>query len=495
MSRRAPLDRSLRRLAAAALALIAAIGCSGRRPDPSPRLVLLYATCSLNREFLSVYDPSVPYTPGFDRQEPRLLVFRRHRTESGQSGTAFASLFSGSQADRHGVLRHPARLRDDLLLVTELFGAAGYDVHSWLEHLMASEAGNYAQGVPPKNVHEGRLEADDPAFRELLDRASSDPGYRAFLVTNFTVTHGPYQGRRLGAFCERYPDECPDLPPEVFDRYGEIYRAHDLRLSFDFDRTVRELGLTLEDVETLKAVIPAFYKADVHYLDRLFAGVVRAVDDRGLADDALIVFTADHGEIHYRENAHFRWTHGFQLAPEVLTVPLALRGPGVPPGRYEAVTRSIDVLPTLAGLSGLDLPGGFSDGRDLSAAIRGEARPPRLQAYSHTALFPGPVEEYSAVRRLFPKATRRWIWVALQDGDRVYKLRHLGDGTWEPALFDLASDPGERHNLFDRGRPRDRAALEKLVEYKTGLTAPRFRGPKLPPDRAQEMLRELGYVE
>ena len=74
---------------------------------------------------------------------------------------------------------------------------------------------------------------------------------------------------------------------------------------------------------------------------------MRAVDERGLRDESLVVFTADHGELLYRDNALFPWSHDFQLAPEVLRAPLLIRGPGVAPGRAEWVTRSIDLYPTI----------------------------------------------------------------------------------------------------------------------------------------------------
>ena len=77
-----------------------------------------------------------------------------------------------------------------------------------------------------------------------------------------------------------------------------------------------------------------------------------------------------------------RWTHGFILSADDIVVPLIVRGPGVPPRRIDAVTRSIDVFPTIAGLAGLPLPPGSVQGTDLSAALRGTAPMPPLLAFS-----------------------------------------------------------------------------------------------------------------
>lgn len=485
-----------------AAALVLAIACSpGPSDQPAPRLVLLYATCSLNKDFLSPYDRGVRFTPSLARFAERALVFERHRTESGQSGTAFASLFAGVQAMHHVVYRHPARLPDELLLITEAFADAGYDVHAWLKHLMASAALNYAQGVAAEGRHEGRLEAGDPAFLEVLERLRADPDYKAFIITNFTVTHGPYQGALLEEFCERFPGRCEALEdPAAFERTRQIYEASNLRLSYDFDVAVRELGLGNADIDRIVAVTRTLYEADVFRLDRLFGAVVDEIERRGLLDESLVAFTSDHGEIHYRENAEFRWTHGFQLAPEVLDVALLVRGPsvGVRPGVYREVSRSIDVFPTLAGLSGVLVPPADGLGADLSESVRGEAPPPELLALSHTALFPGDTSEYERIRTLFPALDPAWMWVSVRAGDRIIKRRHLGGGKWESALFDLADDPLETRNLYDERSAEHRRMVERLHGYKSRLIdayRTKGRGRTVPRKREIELLKALGYID
>src|SRR5262245_58401633 len=94
----------------AAVIGVAAAGLWMRARPQGPRLLILYATCSLNRDFLSPYNPNVTYTPALQSFAERGQVFTKHQTEEGQSGIAYASLFSGSQAPRHGVYYHPSKL-------------------------------------------------------------------------------------------------------------------------------------------------------------------------------------------------------------------------------------------------------------------------------------------------------------------------------------------------------------------------------------------------
>src|SRR5262245_50661845 len=110
------------RSARAAFLLLA--GCGGERVPASdpPRLVVLYATCTLNEGFLGPYVnggvrggtragieglTEIRFTPNLDRLAREGIVFERHQTESAQSGIAFASIFTGTQADVHGIYYHP----------------------------------------------------------------------------------------------------------------------------------------------------------------------------------------------------------------------------------------------------------------------------------------------------------------------------------------------------------------------------------------------------
>ena len=147
--------------------VIGLLSCRPTSHQP-PRLVILYAACSVNKDFLAPYDEAVQYTPFLREFAKQALVFPRHQTESGQSGVAFASIFSGAQATVHGIYRHPTPMSPDVLLITEAYAEAGYDVHVWLAHGAANTSLRYAQGVPQENSHPFILMGHDPALQSKL---------------------------------------------------------------------------------------------------------------------------------------------------------------------------------------------------------------------------------------------------------------------------------------------------------------------------------------
>ena len=492
------------RASLAALALWLSLACGGNAQPGAPRLVLLYAPCTVNKAYLSPYDTSIPFTPhlaGFAREA---VVFRRHQTEAGQSGIAYASLFSGAQADRHGAFRHPVRLADDLYLVAEAYADRGFETFFWNGHAMGGP--NYGQGVPPENLARVGLVASDPRFQALLGRLRSDPDARAFVMTNFTVTHSPYRIETLAGFARRHPEQAVDVLDRKLQRLARLHHENHLGLAFSYPDTVARLGLSPVEEKRLQEVVELLYRANVYDLDQRFGAVVDTIREHGLLDQSLIAFTADHGElVEPREELPFRWSHAMQLAPDVLSVPLLVRSPdpSVAPGAYEGVTRSIDVYPTLAGLSGFALPDDRGiQGVDLSPALRGEAEAPSLRAFSHTTILvrsvfkrmhqPQRARDWALVRRFYPDERPEHMWVGVREGDRLTRSRKLADGGWRFEAVDLEVAPSARGapEVAPEG-PLLRGYKDRLVRaYEAEEGGERL----LPSDEEARALRELGYI-
>lgn len=500
-------------LALLAASLAGAVASCSRETPRRPRLVLLYAVCTLSKDFLSPYNAAVAYTPGLEALARRAVVFTRHVTESGQSGISYASLYSGSQAPHHGVYRHPTRLSDDLYLISEAYADSGYQTFFWNVHKLAGTRLNYAQGVATENTAHSPLTLQRRRFRRLLDELRADAGARAFVTTNFSTTHALYGTAYLESFLEQYPSEAEGIPEEDVRRClgasrpagcNELYSANAASFQYDLGRTIERFALGSDDVLRIARLEELLYKANVCWLDKLFGDVVREIEARDLLDETLIVFTADHGEVLYRDNALFNWTHGQALAPEVLSVPLIVFAPGLAgrAGTYEGVSRSIDVFPTLLGLSGLPVPADRGiEGVDLSPALAGRRAPPDLLAFSHTTIPMDGSEEsegYAETLRgsLFPEETVGSVWVAVRQRDSVFKWRHLGNEVWGFEVFDLARDPTERRNLYDPGDPLHRDMARRLVAYKELLVGSYAaeREDAVSQDEKRRLLKSLGYL-
>jgi len=211
------------------------------------------------------------------------------------------------------------------------------------------------------------------------------------------------------------------------------------------------------------------YDGEIAFTDAILASVLDRLQQAGLLDRTLIVVTGDHGE---SLGEHGESTHSMFLYEGAIRVPLILWRPGlVPAGRVVSdPVRLVDVAPTILDLVGATpLPAPHA--RSLVPLLEGRGGGAPLPAYSET---------------LLPKFYMNWAPLrALRDGR--YKLIDAP----RPELYDLATDPGESHNLFaERTQTAEalRGGLERLVAAGDAMSLQTL-------DReAMEKLAALGYI-
>jgi len=233
----------------------------------------------------------------------------------------------------------------------------------------------------------------------------------------------------------------------------------------------------------------ALYEGEIAATDRQVGRLFDALSRSGRLDEALVIFTSDHGES-LGEHDYF-FDHGEYLYDGTLLVPLTLRWPGhVPAGTVVTrMARLTDVAPTALALLGDPLPSGL-DGRSLADDLADSPAPEPAERECWIE------SDHNFVR---PENPRHFVdgipgkWRGIR-GER-YKLifipRDASGAAGDVELYDVRSDPKETHDL-SRVRPDLAAAmLARLRSYwlKAG-SAPSNDGR--PPDA--DILRSLGYL-
>jgi arylsulfatase A-like enzyme len=209
----------------------------------------------------------------------------------------------------------------------------------------------------------------------------------------------------------------------------------------------------------------ALYRDEVVEVDRQIARVLRALDDRDLADRTLVVVVSDHGEEFWD---HGGVEHGHTLYDELLRAVWLMRWPQrLPAGRRIAgVASTVDVTPTVQHIAGLDVEA-VTDGVSLLPQIDGEAVPARA-VLSENLLF---AEERVAVRT------------------DTAKLIRWENGKEE--AYDLVHDPGEQRDLAATAFAEPlRFALEDVEKGMAPAVTP--VASAVAPAAA---LRALGYLQ
>ncbi|MCB1704553.1 MAG: sulfatase [Halioglobus sp.] len=208
------------------------------------------------------------------------------------------------------------------------------------------------------------------------------------------------------------------------------------------------LQATREDYEAVGDIQPhhlRVYAAMIRALDRSVSRIIEALEDEGLADNTLVIFSSDNGGPGYIGlpdiNAPFR---GWKLSnfEGGLRVPLFVKWPQriAPHTVVETPVAHIDLMPTIVAAAGAEPPPGVViDGRDILPLATGEG----VERWDRDTLF-WQSGYYRAVRR----------------GDWKLQVSENPDRAW---LYNLADDPTEQHNLAEQ-RTDKRDELMALLD-------------------------------
>jgi arylsulfatase len=262
-------------------------------------------------------------------------------------------------------------------------------------------------------------------------------------------------------------------------------------------------------------------------VDRHIGSVLDALEESGQAENTIIVFTADHGEM---GSAHHLRQKGSVAFKETMNVPLVIVDPRHPGGiRAEAVSSHLDLVPTVLGLAGLseqeqEKKYPFLKGHDLSSAVaepgadgpRGSSkRPGKGALYTYDMIATVDAEwlqrnaplvmdvaaaeaglEFHRGKEFLamldeigsPDLEKREVFRGIFDG-RYKLVRYFGLGHYhlpqsveellannDVALYDLRSDPEEMNNLAKQDNAdydedllaRMNAKLNALIEAEIG---------------------------
>ena len=250
------------------------------------------------------------------------------------------------------------------------------------------------------------------ANQYLFDHVRNTPEQPFCLTVSMTHPHDPYT--IPAQFWDLYRDE--DIPMPRIDIAQDQQDAHSQRLL----KVIDLWGQTLPP-EAVHKARRAYFGA-CSYIDSNIGKLVKTLADCGLADDTVVVFSADHGDMLGERGLWYKM-HWFEGAARV---PMVIHAPGRFGARKVAQSVStIDLVPTFVELAGGTM--------DPLLAIDGRSLLPHLQgAGGHDEV----IGEYMAEGTNTPL-----LMIRRGRYKFIYSSR-------DPALlFDLQSDPDELHNL------------------------------------------------
>ena len=242
-----------------------------------------------------------------------------------------------------------------------------------------------------------------------------------FMYLAYHSPHDPVNAAKR--FHELYPPEKMSLPVNFMKQHpfdnGEL-QIRDEKLAA-IPRVEREIKQQISN-----------YYAIISQMDEQIGRVLKALDETGLAENTIIIFSSDSGLA--------LGSHGLMgkqnVYEDTAKVPLIMAGPGIPKGNSDALAYTMDLFPTICDLVGAPIPQGL-DGESLVPVIDGEEPEVRKTLFY----------AYRNVQR----AVRNDRWKII----RYPEIKRT-------QLFDLKNDPDETKDLS--GSPEQAERIKKMMD-------------------------------
>ena len=279
-----------------------------------------------------------------------------------------------------------------------------------------------------------------------------------FAWAHYMDVHWPY-----------HREETLVYPKEIAQAWQDLAEMHG-RSNFH-SRSARVKPLTAAERDHFVNL----YEKSLQYLDDQIGRLIDHIQNSGHADNTVVILVADHGEEFLD---HGRWGHWeSNLFDEILRVPLIMWIPNRPHGQViRQQVRLLDLMPTILDLCGYPISNGLMGTSMASLLQQGESK------------YEG--EETISEMRRDP-----WHRIAV----RTESFKYIWDSKQpdQPELYDLRTDPGETHNVWDHF-PQEVSRFQASVDahrLRVAATEPAIAAPKLKVDEdVARRLRDLGYL-
>ncbi len=489
---------------------------SRRRPN-----ILMLCTDQQRYDSLGITGAKAAITPHLDRLAAEGALFSNTYVQNPICSPSRASLFTGQYVRNHGLWANGVSMPSHKKMFTRALADAGYDCgmigkqhlsacegwqtearlddgyrvfdwahdpihrswqnayHQWLrrEHpavykgLFPDEgdpanagAGNKAKGATPADTVPVEAHFTHWVAERAIDFIETDRGEDEpfFLIANFFDPHHPFGAPQ--AYRDRIDDTLVD-PPHIRD--GELASKPKVQSEYSKKSYAGAVpgfhDYTPEEIHELRAN----FHAMVAFIDDEVGRIMAALEASGLAEDTLVVFTSDHGEM---LGDHGILLKGPMLYDACTRVPLILRWPGhVPAGTV------VDDL-----VQWIDLPATYLD-------VASCPQMPTCQGASLMPLVTGAAEDWrdfalceyrdsghGAHPPVMTTMLRHGDWkLVIWHGDPAVNREREGE------LYNLAADPHEFVNLYDdpafaAERTRLKERLVDVIAATEDRSAPRL---------------------
>jgi len=236
--------------------------------------------------------------------------------------------------------------------------------------------------------------------------------------------------------------------------------------------------LTEEELKHVRAL----YAAEVTLVDRWFGYLYQKIEDMGLFDNTMIIFTTDHGFLLGEHNIVGKSIirgKEFSFIPlyeEIARIPLIIYHPEIEGGkRVDAIVQLPDLVPTILEFFGVKIPETV-EGMSLIPLMKGEVEEIHEFTVSSPTIKGGPV-----ANKCTTISTKKWSLIfsgkpvekttEIRDVDSLAKKAKKTEKI-RIELYDLEKDPKQENNIAEENMDVVRELIHKYIDFLRKLKVP-----------------------
>lgn len=409
-----------------------------------PNIIFVFAD-QLRASSLGFMNQENVYTPNFDQFSREASYFKTSISPCPVCTPYRGTLLTGRMPTSTGLVMNDIALSTNEVSIAHVCKDAGYDtayIGKW--HLNGA---NRKAWIPPGPKRQGfdywavanfEHNYDHSIYFEDTDEPKVWEGYDAEAQTTRVLEYLRTRDRSkpLCLFLSWGPPHHPyrTVPQKYLDMY-------------DPEKIVPRPNC--QDVP--RRDLQGYY-AQITFLDEQFGRLVKGLEESGLIENTILAFSSDHGDMHGSHGVfkkQWPWDESIRV-PFLLQYPKAIK-PGTV---FRFPISGVDVMPTLLGLAGIEIPDTV-EGIDLSPFIRRERKDaPKSVLFMNPCSYeigdPRGSDQYPTYhgKRMEYRGVRT---------DRYTYVRTI-EGPW--ILYDNFNDPYQLKNIINQ--PEKKEIQEEL---------------------------------
>jgi arylsulfatase A-like enzyme/Flp pilus assembly protein TadD len=400
-----------------------------------PPNVILITLDTVRADRMGFLGSKLGLTPQLDALASQSVVFEHAYSQAPITPVSHATILTGTYPQYHGIRNFGDRLPPSVPFLPDILHSQGYHTGAFVGSII----------LDPKNGFASGFERGFDVYNAGFHRQKTGERREASMQRRGEVTLGyvlEWLGQQKGS---------------PFFLWFHLWDAHD----------------PYNPPEPFRSRFPnAPYNGGIAYVDATVGKLLDYLRSQGLYDNSLIAVAADHGE---SLGEHGELTHSIFLYDSTIHVPLLVKLPGnrFVGKRVNATASLVDLAPTV--LEGL-----------------GQTPPPAMQGRSLLPLIGNPHPGYRPSLATGDHSERSFGWsalVSLRVGSQLYVRAP------SPELYDLASDPGAKINLYPGNHT---AAVRPAIQLDSFVKRISEGAPQALQDgldeKSREKLSALGYV-